>query len=213
MKPVNIGLIGCGNISSAYLNAASRFNNIRIVACADLSQQNARQTASTYGIDLLEVSALLESDNIKIVLNLTPPDSHADINLEAVRAGKHTYCEKPFALNLEAGKHVLEEAGKKGLLVGCAPDTFLGVGQQTGRFHLDAGIIGEPVAATINMMNHGPDSWHPNPFFYYQEGGGPLLDMGPYYLSSLVNLLGPVVQVSGMGTNSPVKRFAGHADI
>ena len=144
------------------------------------------------------VDQLLARDDIEVVLNLTIPGAHAEVNAAALESGKHAYCEKPFALDPDAGRRVLTLAASAGLRVGCAPDTFLGGGQQTVRQVVDANQIGRPIAATAFMMNHGHESWHPNPEFYYQRGGGPLFDMGPYYLTALINVLGPVKRVAAL---------------
>lgn len=197
-EAVKIGLIGCGVISNAYLKAAETFTNLDFVACADIDPQASKRCEQTYSIPATSVDALLASDAIEVVLNLTIPAAHAQINLAAIEAGKHAYCEKPFALDTRLGKRVIEAAANKGLRVGCAPDTFLGGGHQTVRRLVDEGAIGRPVAGTAFMMNHGHESWHPAPDFYYQNGGGPLFDMGPYYLTALVHTLGPVRRVSAI---------------
>ena len=196
MQTVNVGLIGCGTISPAYLKAAAAFAQMRFVACADLDPAAALRRGGEFGIPALSVADLLARDDVEVVLNLTIPKAHASVNRAALDAGKHVYCEKPFALDLTEGRAVLARAAHLQLRVGCAPDTFLGGGQQTCRNLIDEGAIGVPVAATAFMMNHGPEHWHPNPAFYYDVGGGPLYDMAPYYITALVNLLGPVRRVS-----------------
>lgn len=198
--PVRIGLIGCGTISPAYLRAAATFDSLRFVACADLDASAAKRAQDKFGVPATTVEALLARDDVEAVLNLTIPAAHASVNLAAIEAGKHVYCEKPFALNVAEGERVLAAADAAGLRVGCAPDTFLGGGQQTVRQLLDAGAIGRPVAATAFMMGPGHEAWHPNPAFYYQPGGGPLFDMGPYYVTALVNALGPVQRVAAITT-------------
>ena len=197
-EPVRVGLVGCGTIAPAYLGAAPTFGAFDIVACADIVAEAGRRTAENFGIEVLPVDGLLARDDIEAVLNLTVPAAHAEVNRAALEAGKHVYCEKPFALDFASGSAVLALANRVGLRVGCAPDTFLGGGHQIVRGLIDAGEIGAPVAATAFMMNYGHESWHPNPDFYYQAGGGPLFDMGPYYLTALVHALGPIRRVAAM---------------
>ena len=199
MQPVKIGVIGCGNISDIYFENALKFDNLEVAGCADLDESRAVEKAKKHALPkaYATVQQLLADDSIEVVLNLTIPAAHADIALSALEAGKHTYCEKPFALTREQGKQVLDSAGEKGLLVGCAPDTFLGAGIQTAIKLIDDGWIGDPVSATAFMQCHGHEHWHPDPEFYYQVGGGPMFDMGPYYLTALVALLGPVKRACG----------------
>ena len=198
MDPVRVGLVGCGTIAPAYLRASATFGAFEVVACADIAPAAASARAREFGIEPLPVENLLARDDIETILNLTVPAAHADVNRAALAAGKHVYCEKPLALDFAAGSDVLAEAQDAGLRVGCAPDTFLGGGHQTVRSLIDAGAIGRPVSATAFMMNHGHESWHPNPDFYYQAGGGPLFDMGPYYLTALVHALGPIQRVAAL---------------
>jgi predicted dehydrogenase len=192
---MKIGLIGCGTISPTYLKAARRFEALDFVACADIDADAAARRGDEFHIPFMSVDDLLARDEIEIVLNLTVPKAHTEINARALAAGKHAYCEKPFGVDVVDGRAVLDLARERNLQVGCAPDTFLGGGHQTCRRLVDGGAIGRPVAATAFMMGHGHESWHPNPAFYYERGGGPLFDMGPYYLTALVNLLGPVRRV------------------
>lgn len=208
MKRTKVGLIGCGNISRAYLNAAKTFQIIEISSCADINPTAARELGAESGIQVCGVSELLEDNEIEIVLNLTTPQAHAEINGRALDAGKNVHCEKPFAVTREDGNRILNLARQKGLLVGCAPDTFLGGGHQTVRKLIDDGVIGRPVAGTAFMMCHGHESWHPNPGFYYLRGGGPMFDMGPYYLTALVNLLGPIRRVAAFAQMSFKERIA-----
>ncbi|MFC5407471.1 Gfo/Idh/MocA family protein [Cohnella soli] len=198
MSKFKVGIIGCGNISSIYFTNLKRFHMLEVVACADLNLERAKEQAALYGVPkACGADELLADPDIDIVLNLTIPAAHADIHLRALEAGKHSYGEKPLALNLEDGKRILSLAREKGLAVGCAPDTFLGGSLQTCRKLIDDRWIGEPIGATAFMMSEGPESWHPNPGFLYQKGAGPLFDMGPYYLTALVHLLGPIRRVSG----------------
>ena len=198
--PCRIGLIGCGAISNAYFKGVAPFSKFaQITACADIEIDRARAKAAEHGLGkACSVKDLLCDAEVDVVLNLTLPAVHAAINLEALEAGKHAYCEKPFSLNYQEGLRALEEAKKRDLRIGCAPDTVLGGGIQTCRKLIDEGVIGQPIAATANMLCHGHESWHPSPEFYYKTGGGPLFDMGPYYLTSLVTLLGPVKSVSAL---------------
>ncbi|MGG4143621.1 Gfo/Idh/MocA family oxidoreductase [Paenibacillus algorifonticola] len=208
MKPVRIGIIGCGNISSIYFEADSKFPILDIVACADLDIERARAQAEKYGIPLAcSVEELLAKPDIELILNLTIPSSHADIHLKALAAGKHTYGEKPLAIELEESKQILDLAAEKGLLVGSAPDTFLGGVLQTGRKLIDDGWIGKPISANAFLMSHGPESFHPNPDFFYQKGAGPLFDMGPYYLTALIHLMGPVKRVTGSAASYAKERM------
>jgi predicted dehydrogenase len=203
----NIGIIGCGNISSAYFKGGQRFNNIEVVACADLMLDRAKSKAAEFGVPkALTVEQLLTDSDVEIVVNLTVPSVHAEVAIAALTSGKHVYGEKPLAVTREDGQSILDEAKKRGLRIGSAPDTFLGAGQQTCRKLIDDGEIGEPVAATGFMLGHGPESWHPDPRFFYAQGGGPLLDMGPYYLTALINLIGGIRRVSGSARASFAER-------
>lgn len=196
-SPVHVGLIGCGKISDQYFAGCARYDFIKIVACADLDLARAEAKAREHGIRALSVEELLAAPDIDLVLNLTIPAAHAAVNTRALEAGKHVYTEKPFALDAAEGAQVLSLARAKNLLVGCAPDTFFGGGLQTARKAIDDGAIGRPVSAMAFMLNRGHESWHPSPQFYYERGGGPMLDMGPYYITALVNFLGPVTRVCG----------------
>lgn len=196
---LRIGLVGCGNISDIYLINALRFPAIRFVACADLKPEAARRQAEAYGIEALGVSELLARDDIDVVLNLTIPAAHAEISLAALESGKHVYSEKPLASTLADGIAIVEAARARGLRVGSAPDTVLGAAIQAARQQIDAGTIGRPVLGTGAVLSHGMEHWHPDPTFFFKPGGGPVFDMGPYYLSALVNLLGPVRSVQATG--------------
>jgi predicted dehydrogenase len=198
MAATKVGVIGCGNISGAYFRAGRTFEAIDIVACADLIPGRAREKAEEFGVPrACGVDELLADGDLDIVINLTIPKAHAEVGMQAVAAGKNVYGEKPLTITREEGRALLQAADDRGLRVGCAPDTFLGAGIQTCRKLIDDGAIGEPVAATAFMMCRGHESWHPDPAFYYQVGGGPMFDMGPYYLTALVNLLGPMRRVTG----------------
>ncbi len=194
---VKVGIIGCGNICGAYFKYMRMFPILDVVACADLDHSRAVTKADENDIKAMSVQELLADKAIDIVLNLTVPKAHAEVNMAAIAAGKNVYCEKPLAINRDDGRKTLDAAKAKGVLLGCAPDTFLGGGAQTCRKIIDDGWIGEPIAATAFMLCHGHESWHPSPEFYYEVGGGPMLDMGPYYLTALVNLIGPISRVTG----------------
>ena len=192
-----IGIIGCGNISGIYLKAPQVFPILELIACADLEMSRAQAKADEFNLQALSVDELLAHPEIEIIINLTIPAAHAEVAEAAVARGKSVYSEKPLALRTDDGRNLLAHAAQAGVRVGGAPDTFLGAGLQTCRKLIDDGWIGEPVAATAFMMSHGHEHWHPSPEFYYQYGGGPMFDMGPYYLTALVALLGPVARVTG----------------
>jgi predicted dehydrogenase len=194
----NVGIIGCGIISSIYLEAPSKFDILNFVACADIDMDRARAQAQRFNVPkACTVAELLADPDIDVILNLTIPKAHIEVGLAAIEQGKSTYSEKPLGINREQGKVLLDAAKVKNLRVGCAPDTFLGGGIQTCIKIINDGLIGEPVAATAFMLGHGPESWHGDPDFYYQPGAGPMFDMGPYYLTALIAMLGPVRRVTG----------------
>jgi len=196
---MNIGVVGCGNISDIYFTNAGRFDVLHVLACADLDPSRAAEKAKQYDLpSAYSLDELLADPEIELVVNITPPQAHVEISLRALEAGKHVYSEKPLALNREDGRRILDLAQAKNLRVGCAPDTFMGAGLQTCRKIMDAGQLGRPVAATAFMLCPGHEKWHPNPAFFYQQGGGPVFDMGPYYLTALVNLMGAVERVSAV---------------
>ena len=197
-EQVKIGIIGCGNISPIYLQSGGKFEILDIVAVSDKIMERAESRAAEYGVPrACTVKELLADPEIQIVINITTPDAHAEVGLQVLEAGKCVYNEKPLAVRREDGKRMVELAAAKGVRIGGAPDTFLGGGLQTCRKLINDGWIGEPVAATAFLMGHGHESWHPDPEFYYKVGGGPMFDMGPYYLTALVSLVGPVKRVTG----------------
>lgn len=196
-EPHGIGIVGLGVISRAYLSTLAQYPDLRIVAVADLDEARAAEIADETGAEALDVDALVAHPGVQTVLNLTIPAAHADIALRAIASGTAVYGEKPLAASFEDAERVMAAATEAGVAVGCAPDTVLGTGIQTARGVVDSGRIGTPVFATATMVTPGHEAWHPNPDFYYQSGGGPLLDMGPYYVSSLVQILGPAVSVTG----------------
>lgn len=197
-KKAKVGVIGCGNISGIYFKNGKWLESIDIVACADLVPDRAKARAAEFSIPrACTVQELLADPDIEIVINLTIPIAHAEVAFAALEAGKCVYNEKPLAISREDGRKMLELAKSKGLLVGCAPDTFMGGGLQTCRKLIADGAIGEPVAVSAFMLCHGHESWHPDPEFYYKVGGGPMFDMGPYYITALVSLIGPIRRVTG----------------
>jgi predicted dehydrogenase len=204
---VRIGIVGCGKISDAYFKGLARYDVLAIAACADLDPARAQAKAAQYGTRACTVDELLADPDISVVVNLTVPQAHVPLNERALRAGKHVYTEKPFALNTADSARIAALGRELGLLTGSAPDTFLGAGHQTARKLIDDGVIGQPVAAVAFMLTHGTESWHPAPEFYYRAGGGPMFDMGPYYITALVNLLGPVARVSGSARASFPERL------
>ena len=196
--PVRVGIVGCGAISGAYLKFSREFPILQIEACSDVDQDKARQRALEFEVPrVCSVDEVCHDPSIEIVLNLTVPRAHAEISLGAMAAGKHVYSEKPLAVSIEEGNEILTATRQKSLRVGCAPDTFMGAGFQTARKLIDDGAIGRPVAFTAFMMCPGHEHWHPNPQFFYESGGGPMFDMGPYYLTALLNFFGPIKRIGG----------------
>ncbi len=212
MKRLRIGVVGCGNISSIYLkNCGSVFGNLEIRALADLVPERAKAKAAEFAAETGDARActlreLLAAEDIDAVLNLTIPNAHAEVSLAALEAGKHVYGEKPLAVSLAEGERIAALAKSKGLRLGSAPDTFLGAGLQTCRKLIDEGWIGEVVGATAFMLCGGHEGWHPDPAFYYKRGGGPMLDMGPYYIHALVSLMGPVAGLVGQAKTAWAER-------
>jgi len=210
MRKTRVAVVGCGKISGIYLQAPRKFPMLDVVACCDLVRDAADAKAAEFGIRrVLSLDEVLADPEIDLIINLTQPAGHAEIALKALEAGKHVYNEKPLAVTREEGRQVIGEAKKKGLRVGCAPDTFLGAGQQTCRKLIEDGALGEPIGATAFMMCPGHESWHPNPDFYYQPGAGPMFDMGPYYLTALVNLIGPIRRVCSSARITYAERTIG----
>lgn len=205
-----IGIVGCGNISGIYMtNIGTRFTNIQIAGICDLIREKAESRSAEFGglriyRDMYEIFADPEVD---IVLNITRPNDHYGVTKAALEAGKSVYSEKPLATDMEDARELVELARKKGLTLGGAPDTFMGAGIQTARRLIDEGIIGRPVGATAHFLGHGPENWHPDPEFFYKRGGGPMLDMGPYYITALVNLLGKADWVTAFGSISFPERL------
>ena len=207
--PIRVGIVGAGYISAAYLRAAKDFREIAVVSCADVQRTNAETRAAEFGLRAQNVDELFEDKSIDLVLNLTTPQSHVPISLQALKLGKHVYSEKPLGLSTEETGPLLEITHRNNVRLGCAPDTFLGGGQQTARKLIDDGAIGKPLGGTAFVLTPGPESWHPNPQFFYQTGGGPVFDMGPYYITALINLLGPIRRVTSIARRSFVERIFG----
>jgi predicted dehydrogenase len=195
---LGVGIVGCGNISAAYFRLAPLFRAIEVRACADLASAAAQARAAEFGVRASSVEALLADPEIDVVINLTIPAAHFGVTKAALAAGKHVYSEKPFVLTLEEGLELKALAESKGLQVGSAPDTFLGGAHQLARKLVDDGALGTITAGTAFVLSHGMETWHPNPGFFFLPGGGPMLDLGPYYIADLVNLIGPVRRVAAM---------------
>ena len=200
MSELGVGIIGCGNISSTYLKLGVLFKNIEIRAVADLNMDAAKSRAKEFGVDARTVDELLASDDIDIIVNLTIPDAHFSVTKSILEAGKHAYSEKPLVLTLEEGESLRALSSEKNLRVGSAPDTVLGSAHQLARRSIDEGLVGKIVAGTCHVMSHGMESWHPNPDFFFLPGAGPVLDVGPYYIANLINLIGPVKRVAALAS-------------
>jgi predicted dehydrogenase len=208
MKQYNIGVIGIGDISDVYFNNLKKYDIVNLVSCASRGLDKARRKAEQHGLPEYYASGheLIEKSDVDIILNLTTPAAHGEYNIAALEAGKHIYTEKPLAADFEEARRMTAIAAQKGLVIASAPDTFLGGRLQTCRSLMDEGKIGRPVAASAFVVSRGHEWHHPNPDFFYQEGGGPLLDIGPYYITALLALLGPVARVNGMSSRALDKR-------
>ncbi len=206
MSTIGVGIIGCGNISTIYMRNMGRFSGLRLVACADVRPEAAEAQAKAHGIAALSIDDLLKRDDIGIVVNLTTPNAHFSVSHAALSAGKHVFGEKPIAVEAEDAAKLVKEANARGLKLGCAPDTFLGAGGRTAREIVDSGRIGRILSGSCFLMSHGMEHWHPDPTFFFKPGGGPILDMGPYYLAALINLLGPVESVIGRASTGFAER-------
>lgn len=211
MQPVRVGIVGCGMISSRYAAHMKQYEILDIAACADLDAELAKKLAAEIGpaCKACGLEQMLADPAVELVVNLTSPAAHAKVALAAIEAGRHVYCEKPLGVDRAEGQAIMRAAEARGVRVGCAPDTFLGAGHQTARKLVDDGAIGRVVSATAFYQGGGPENYHPNPFFLFSRGGGPLLDMGPYYLSALTHILGPIDRVVGMTSQSRPQRTVG----
>lgn len=197
-KELGVGILGCGNISTTYFSLSPLFKGIKVLACADLNPAAAEAKAKEYGVKAQTVEELLANDEIDVIVNLTIPDAHFPVSKAILEAGKHVYSEKPLTVTLEEGKQLQALAKSKGLAVGCAPDTFLGGAHQLARAYIDGGGVGRITSGTCHVMSPGMEMWHPNPGFFFLNGGGPILDLGPYYIANLINFLGPVKRVAAL---------------
>lgn len=197
-KELGVGIMGCGNISTTYFKLAPLFKGLKVLACADLNDETAEARAEEYGVKAQSISDLLANDELDVIVNLTIPAAHFSVSKAILEAGKHVYSEKPLTVTLEEGKALQALAREKGLSVGCAPDTFLGGSHQLARKYIDEGGIGRITSGTCHVMSPGMEMWHPNPGFFFLEGGGPILDLGPYYIANLINLIGPVKRVGAL---------------
>ena len=201
---MRVGIIGCGNISETYFECQNLFNNFKIVACSDINFEAAKTSASKYSIKALSLDDILSSKEVDLIINLTIPSAHKEIICKSLNAEKHCFSEKPLAMNFSDGIEISELSNSKNLYVGCAPDTFLGAAGQKARSLIEKNKIGDIVLGTFNLMSHGMEHWHPNPDFFFKPGAGPVFDLGVYYITQLVNLIGPVKSISSIsGTATP----------
>lgn len=205
-KELGVGIIGCGNISITYLALGPLFNGFRILACADLNRSAAELRAKEYGVKAQSIEELLANDELDVIVNLTIPDAHFLVSKAILEAGKHVYSEKPLVLSLEEGEELRRIAKAKSLAIGCAPDTFLGGAHQLARKYVDEGGVGRITSGTCHVMSAGMEMWHPNPGFFFLKGGGPILDLGPYYVANLINLIGPVKRVGALTSMASASR-------
>ena len=201
---MRVGIIGCGNISETYFNCQNIYNNFKIISCSDIDIDIAKKSAEKFNVKAQSVEDLLSNSEIDLIINLTIPSAHKEVIINSLNAGKHCFSEKPLAMNFDEGKEIYQLSKEKKLYVGCAPDTFLGAAGQRARQLLENNEIGEVVLGTFNIMSHGMEHWHPNPDFFFKPGAGPVFDLGVYYITQLVNLIGPVKSISSLsGTATP----------
>lgn len=205
-QPLGIGIIGCGNIAETYLRLAPMFKGLKMLACADIDPSAAAARAQEFNVTAMSVEQLLADPAIDIVVNLTIPAVHAQVSTDILNAGKHVYSEKPFVLSLQQGQDLLGIAQANKLRVGSAPDTFLGGVHQHARALIDSGVLGDITSGTAHVQGHGMESWHPNPDFFFKPGAGPVLDIGPYYITNLIQLLGPVATVAALASTPATER-------
>ncbi|WP_370320909.1 Gfo/Idh/MocA family protein [Oricola sp.] len=206
MNKLGVGIIGCGNISAAYLRLAPLFKALEMRAVADINIDAAKACAEEFGVRALDVEGLLADPDIDVIVNLTIPDAHFAVTSAILEAGKHAYSEKPLVLSLDEGEKLRALADARGLRVGSAPDTFLGGSHQLARARIDEGLVGDIVAGTCHVMSHGMEHWHPNPDFFFLPGAGPVLDVGPYYVTNLIQLIGPVKRVAALTSSATPTR-------
>lgn len=200
MAQLGVGIIGCGNISTAYLRLAPMFKSLKLVAVADINMSAAEAQAEKFGVRADTIDALLSASDVDVIVNLTIPAVHYQVTKQILEAGKHAYSEKPLVLTVDEGKDLRDLAAAKGLRIGSAPDTFLGGAHQLARATVENGSVGKIIGGTCHVMGHGMEGWHPNPDFFYQPGAGPILDIGPYYVTNLIQLIGPVKSVASLAT-------------
>ena len=203
---MKVGIIGCGNISETYFNCQKIFNNFEIIACADVNNEFAIKSAEQFNVKALSVDDILSNKEIGLIINLTIPSAHKEIIVKSLNAGKHCFSEKPLAMNMEEGSEIKKLSHEKNLYVGCAPDTFLGAAGQNARKLIEEDKIGKVVLGTFNLMSHGMEHWHPNPDFFFKPGAGPVFDVGVYYLTQLINLIGPVKSISSISGTATSER-------
>lgn len=209
-REYGVGILGCGNISAAYFKLIPLFKNLKAIACADINPAAAEARAKEFGVRAETVDALLADPDVDVIVNLTIPEAHFAMSKRALEAGKHVYSEKPFVLSVEEGEELRRIAALRNLRVGSAPDTFLGGAHQFARKLIDDGAIGKVMSGTAHVLGAGMEAWHPNPDFFFRPGGGPILDMGPYYVTNLVNLVGPVKRVMAMANMARSERVIGN---
>jgi predicted dehydrogenase len=207
MEELGVGIVGCGVISTIYMQNLTAFHGVKLFACADLLGDVARAKADKFGIKALSIEALMRDPEVDIVVNLTTPNAHFEVSHAALTAGKHVFSEKPLCASAQDGRRLVQEADRRGLKLGCAPDTFLGAGGRLAREMIEGGRVGRILAGSCFLMSHGMEHWHPNPEFFYKPGGGPILDLGPYYLGALCNLLGPVESVQARASTGFAERI------
>ena len=201
---MRVGIIGCGNISETYFECQNLFNNFNVVACADINIEAAKKSAEKYNVNAFSVDDILSNEDVDLIINLTIPAAHKEIIIKSLNAGKHCFSEKPLAMSFSEGLEISDLANSKNLYVGCAPDTFLGAAGQKARSLIEDNKIGNVVLGTFNLMSHGMEHWHPNPDFFFKPGAGPVFDVGVYYITQLVNLIGPIKSISSLsGTATP----------
>jgi len=212
MQKLGVGIIGCGNISTSYLSLGPLFKALDMRAVADINMDAAKARAEEFGVRADTVDDLLAADDIDVIVNLTIPAAHYDVSRKILEAGKHAYSEKPIVLTLAEGEELRRLASDNGLRIGSAPDTFLGGSHQQARALIDDGAVGKIIGGTCHVMGHGMEGWHPNPDFFYQPGGGPILDMGPYYVTNLIQLIGPVKSVVSIANTTFAERTIANGD-
>jgi len=203
---MRVGIIGCGNISETYFNCQKIYNNFKIIACADIDNDVAKKSAEKFNVKVQSIDDLLANSQIDLIINLTIPSAHKEVIINSLNSGKHCFSEKPLAMNFDDGNEISDLSKQRKLYVGCAPDTFLGAAGQKARQLLDDNEIGDVVLGTFNIMSHGMEHWHPNPDFFFKPGAGPVFDLGVYYLTQLVNLIGPVKTISSISGTATSER-------